>query len=165
MIGLLGLSGITVLESSGGIGAGPACMSNHGSNTTEFEPPGSQKKSTHTLSLRHPGCLSGSRVERWLDFRLRSNLQQHNTIQPPSGTSTTAPVVAGILALLSGARFRVGKGPLGFNNPWHYSIGWTAHNEITNGTAVGCNGINGQTGRPVSGGGVIPYATWNAMLG
>jgi tripeptidyl-peptidase-1 len=38
MIGLLGPRGITILESSGDIGVGSACMSNHGSNTTEFEP-------------------------------------------------------------------------------------------------------------------------------
>jgi tripeptidyl-peptidase-1 len=38
MIGMLGLRGITVLESPGDIGVGSACMSNHGSNATEFEP-------------------------------------------------------------------------------------------------------------------------------
>jgi tripeptidyl-peptidase-1 len=38
MIGLLGPRGITVLEPSADIGVGSACMSNHGSNTTEFEP-------------------------------------------------------------------------------------------------------------------------------
>lgn len=74
-------------------------------------------------------------------------------------------MVAGILALLNDARFRVGKGPLGFINPWLYSIGWTALNDITNGTAVGCNGINGQTGQAIPGGGIIPYATWNATIG
>ena len=30
---------------------------------------------------------------------------------------------------------------------------------------MGCNGINGQTGQPITGGGVIPYATWNATVG
>jgi tripeptidyl-peptidase-1 len=74
-------------------------------------------------------------------------------------------VVAGILALLNDARFRVGKGPLGFINPWLYSIGWTALNDITAGSSVGCNGINGQTGAAIPGGGVIPYATWNATVG
>jgi tripeptidyl-peptidase I len=38
MIGMFGLRGITVLESSSDIGVGSACMSNHGLNTPEFEP-------------------------------------------------------------------------------------------------------------------------------
>ena len=37
--------------------------------------------------------------------------------------------------------------------------------DITGGQSVGCNGVNGQTGAPVNGGGVIPYATWNATKG
>ncbi len=87
------------------------------------------------------------------------------SIQPSGGTSAASPVVAGILALLNDARFRVGKGPLGFINPWLYAIGWTALNDITGGSSVGCNGINGQTGAAIPGGGVIPYATWNATIG
>jgi tripeptidyl-peptidase-1 len=87
------------------------------------------------------------------------------TVQPSGGTSAAAPVVAGIIALLNDARFRAGKCALGFINPWLYSSGWTALNDITAGTAVGCNGINGQTGQPITGGGVIPYATWNATVG
>jgi tripeptidyl-peptidase I len=38
MIGMLGLRGITVLESSGDTGVGAGCMSNDGSNTTQFTP-------------------------------------------------------------------------------------------------------------------------------
>lgn len=38
MIGMLGLRGITVLESSGDTGVGAACISNDGTNTTQFTP-------------------------------------------------------------------------------------------------------------------------------
>jgi tripeptidyl-peptidase-1 len=43
MIGFLGLRGITVLESAGDTGVGAACISNDGTNTTQFTPqfPGS----------------------------------------------------------------------------------------------------------------------------
>jgi tripeptidyl-peptidase-1 len=43
MIGMLGLRGITVLESAGDTGVGAACISNDGTNTTQFTPqfPGS----------------------------------------------------------------------------------------------------------------------------
>lgn len=30
---------------------------------------------------------------------------------------------------------------------------------------MGCTGINGQTGEPVPGAGIIPYASWNATVG
>jgi tripeptidyl-peptidase-1 len=73
--------------------------------------------------------------------------------------------VAAIIALLNDARFRVGKGPLGFINPLLYAIGFTALNDITGGGSVGCNGVNGQTGAPVPGGGIVPYAMWNATSG
>lgn len=38
MIGLMGLRGITILESSGDTGVGAACMSNDGKNNAEFTP-------------------------------------------------------------------------------------------------------------------------------
>lgn len=90
---------------------------------------------------------------------------QDGEIGPSGGTSAAASVVAGILALLNDARFRVGKGPLGFINPLFYAIGSPALTDITSGSATGCNGINGQTGKAIPGGGVIPYATWNATIG
>jgi tripeptidyl-peptidase-1 len=38
MIGMLGLRGISVLESSGDTGVGAACRANDGSNATQFTP-------------------------------------------------------------------------------------------------------------------------------
>ncbi len=81
------------------------------------------------------------------------------------GTSAATPVFAAIIALLNDARLRSGKKPLGFLNPWLYSVGSKGLTDITAGGSVGCNGINGQTGKPVVGGGVIPYASWNATVG
>lgn len=81
------------------------------------------------------------------------------------GTSAAAPVFASVIALLNDARFRAGMPPLGFLNPWLYSIGVKGLTDITGGGSVGCTGINGQTGAPVVGGGVIPGAMWNATEG
>lgn len=50
-------------------------------------------------------------------------------------------------------------------NPWLYATGYHYLNDITGGSAVGCNGINGQTGQLIAGGGIIPYASWNATVG
>lgn len=33
------------------------------------------------------------------------------------------------------------------------------------GGSVGCNGVNGQTGANVTGGGIVPFASWNATVG
>jgi tripeptidyl-peptidase-1 len=81
------------------------------------------------------------------------------------GTSAAAPVFAGIIALLNDARLAAGKPALGFLNPFFYFLGYKGLNDITLGQAVGCNGIDGQSGEPVPGGGIIPWATWNATKG
>ncbi|CAD6592610.1 MAG: hypothetical protein ASARMPREDX12_006921 [Alectoria sarmentosa] len=81
------------------------------------------------------------------------------------GTSAAAPVFSSVIALLNDARFKAGKPALGFLNPWLYAIGFTGLTDITGGQSVGCNGINGQTGAPVPGGSIIPFASWNATQG
>ena len=43
-----------------------------------------------------------------------------------------------------------------------YAVAYVGFTDITAGGSVGCNGINGQTNRPVPGGSIIPYASWNA---
>ena len=50
-------------------------------------------------------------------------------------------------------------------SPSVYAVGFTGLTDITGGQSVGCNGINGQTGAPVVGGSIIPYASWNATGG
>ena len=80
------------------------------------------------------------------------------------GTSAAAPVFASVIALLNDARLRAGKPTLGFINPWLYANGYKGLTDITAGEAVGCNGVNGQTGQPINGS-IIPFATWNATVG
>ncbi|KAK4183364.1 subtilisin-like protein [Podospora australis] len=54
-----------------------------------------------------------------------------------SGTSASAPVFAGIVALLNAARRTRGLPPLGFLNPWLYA-NKQAFTDITEGAGVGC---------------------------
>ncbi|KAM3505693.1 hypothetical protein MY10362_002783 [Beauveria mimosiformis] len=56
------------------------------------------------------------------------------------GTSASAPIFAGIVALLNDARLARGKAPLGFLNPWIYSIGLQGgFMDVVNGSTFGCN--------------------------
>lgn len=54
-----------------------------------------------------------------------------------AGTSASAPVVAGVVALLNAARRSKGLSPLGFLNPWLYN-NTAALNDITTGAGEGC---------------------------
>ena len=81
------------------------------------------------------------------------------------GTSAAAPVWAAIVGLLNDARLRNGQKVLGFLNPLLYSDLYKGLTDITGGAAIGCNGINGQTGQPVPGAGIVPGASWNATEG
>lgn len=73
--------------------------------------------------------------------------------------------MAAILGLVNDARLRAGQPVVGFANPWLYSAASQLFNDVTAGQSQGCNGTNLQSGRNVTGGGVIPYATWNATVG
>ncbi|KAJ5758114.1 uncharacterized protein N7511_006808 [Penicillium nucicola] len=81
------------------------------------------------------------------------------------GTSAAAPTFAGIVALLNDARLRAGKPVLGFLNPFLYSKGYKALNDITGGASYGCGGIDPQSEAAVSGSLIIPGAHWNATEG
>jgi len=72
------------------------------------------------------------------------------------------------MALLNDARFRAGKPALGFVNSLLYGVAranTTSINDITEGGAVGCAGIDLQNGINITGAGIIPYASWNATQG
>ncbi|KAI1785024.1 family S53 protease [Ganoderma leucocontextum] len=56
-----------------------------------------------------------------------------------SGTSTASPTFASIVALLNDRLIAAGKSPLGFLNPFLYSTGASAFNDITSGSNPGCN--------------------------
>ena len=57
------------------------------------------------------------------------------------GTSCASPTFAGVVALLNDQRLKAGKKPLGFLNPWLYSIGpkvANALNDVESGSNMGC---------------------------
>ncbi|KZT38760.1 subtilisin-like protein [Sistotremastrum suecicum HHB10207 ss-3] len=56
-----------------------------------------------------------------------------------SGTSASTPLFSSFVTLLNDARLARGQQPLGFLNPWLYSIGKKGLNDITQGASVGCN--------------------------
>ncbi|KAL4804048.1 peptidase S8/S53 domain-containing protein [Aspergillus unguis] len=80
------------------------------------------------------------------------------------GTSCSAPVFSGVVALLNDVRFKAGKPSLGFLNPWLYKTGVEGLNDIVDGGSLGCDGHNRFGGSP-NGSPVIPFASWNATEG
>ncbi|KAK7957178.1 uncharacterized protein PG986_006400 [Apiospora aurea] len=71
-----------------------------------------------------------------------------------SGTSASCPLTGGIISLLNDARIASGMPPMGFLNPWIYSVGRKGVNDITSGSAHGCDtaGFPAQKGwDPVTG--------------
>lgn len=65
-----------------------------------------------------------------------------------SGTSCSSPIFASVIALLNDRLIAAGKSPLGFLNPFLYSTGASAFNDITSGNNPGCNttGFSATTG-------------------
>ncbi|CAH7671953.1 peptidase S8/S53 domain-containing protein [Phakopsora pachyrhizi] len=55
------------------------------------------------------------------------------------GTSASAPTFAAIIALLNDYNHSQGKGPMGFLNPWLYSVGRNGFTDVVEGSAAGCN--------------------------
>ncbi len=58
------------------------------------------------------------------------------------GTSCSSPTLASIISLLNDRLIAAGRSPLGFLNPFLYSSGQSALNDITSGSNPGC-GTNG----------------------
>ncbi|OSD01273.1 family S53 protease-like protein [Trametes coccinea BRFM310] len=63
-------------------------------------------------------------------------------VKPVAGTSAASPTVASLVALLNDAIIKDGGAPVGFLNPFLYSQGASALNDITQGNNPGC-GTNG----------------------
>ncbi|KAH9218824.1 peptidase S8/S53 domain-containing protein [Leptodontidium sp. 2 PMI_412] len=78
------------------------------------------------------------------------------------GTSASAPAFAGIISLLNNARLSAGSKPLGFLNPWLYSVGKKGLTDIVGGGSKGCTGVDQYSGLPTP---YVPYAGWNATKG
>ncbi|KAJ5153406.1 uncharacterized protein N7482_009884 [Penicillium canariense] len=116
------------------------------SQYADFEGRGFPDVSAHSLYPRHEVIYVGKKAGS-------------------GGTSAAAPTFAGIVGLLNDARLRAGKPVLGFLNPFLYSKGYKALNDITGGSSYGCTGIDPQSDEAVSGSLVIPGAHWNATEG
>lgn len=218
---MMGLRGITILESSGDTGVGAPCQSNDGLARPEFTPqfPGScpyitavggtQSYAPEVAWDASSGGFSNyferawyqeAAVAEYLSSHLapaaRANFSMYaggfrgrafpdvaaHSLSPDylfyfagsaamtGGTSAAAPVVAGLVGLINDARLKAGKPVMGFINPWLYSLGssgngTTGITDVTAGAAVGCTGVNLQSGKPVPGASVIPGAMWNATVG
>jgi tripeptidyl-peptidase-1 len=79
-----------------------------------------------------------------------------------SGTSASAPAVAGIIGLLNAQRLQSGQPTLGFLNPWLYETGAETMTDITVGGSSGCSG------RSIYSSSTTPYvrdASWKAVKG
>ena len=66
-----------------------------------------------------------------------------------AGTSCSSPIFASVIALINDQLVAAGKSPLGFLNPFLYSTGASALNDITTGSNPGCNtnGFPATTGK------------------
>ncbi|KZT28047.1 family S53 protease [Neolentinus lepideus HHB14362 ss-1] len=84
------------------------------------------------------------------------------------GTSCASPIFASIVSLLNDELIAAGKSPLGFLNPFLYSDGASAFNDITSGDNPGCNtnGFSAKSGwDPVTGLGTPNYAKLRTAVG
>ncbi|KAI0633307.1 family S53 protease-like protein [Trametes polyzona] len=72
----------------------------------------------------------------------------NSTVTSVSGTSASTPVFASVVALLNDRLIAAGQSPMGFLNPFLYSTGKSALNDITEGSNPGC----GTDGFPASNG-------------
>ncbi|KAF2405189.1 subtilisin-like protein [Trichodelitschia bisporula] len=81
-----------------------------------------------------------------------------------SGTSASAPTVAGLVGLINAARIEAGQAPLGMMNPWLYLEGFRALTDIVHGGSTGCLGTVDGLSENISAS-FVPFASWNATKG
>lgn len=83
----------------------------------------------------------------------------NGSLNPLDGTSASTPTVASIFALVNDALIAQGKPPMGFLNPWLYSVGFEAFKDVTSGSAIGCGteGFPARTGWDAVTGFGTPY--------
>ncbi|TFK49384.1 subtilisin-like protein [Heliocybe sulcata] len=85
-----------------------------------------------------------------------------------AGTSCSSPIFASIVSLLNDELIAAGMSPLGFLNPFLYSTGASAFNDVTSGDNPGCstNGFSATSGwDPVTGLGTPNYAKLRTAVG
>ncbi|KAH9049267.1 subtilisin-like protein [Lactarius deliciosus] len=91
---------------------------------------------------------------------IKFRMVQRGKFHFASGTSGSAPTVAGIISLLNDYLISKGSNPLGFLNPWLYGTGLPGLNDITSGSNPGCNtdGFSAVAGwDPVTGLGTLDF--------
>jgi len=76
--------------------------------------------------------------------------------------SASAPTFASVVANLNSARLSRHQPPLGFLNPFIYSVGYKGLTDIVDGGSNGCTGIDIYSRLPTP---FVPYASWNATEG
>ncbi|KAF6838081.1 tripeptidyl peptidase a [Colletotrichum plurivorum] len=215
LIGMMGLRGVSILESSGDTGVGAPCRANDGSNALQFTPTfpatcpyitavgGTQAFGPEITWVASGSGFSNYFKQAWYqeaavtsylatgisaetktyytpftNFTGRGfpDISAHSASPPfpivnanrlvgTGGTSASAPLVAGLVGLLNDARIRVGQPTMGFMNPWLYKRGFRGLTDVNTGVAQGCGGVDLQSGKPLQGAGVIPFATWNGTQG
>ena len=77
-------------------------------------------------------------------------------------SSAAAPTFAAIVANINGNRIVHGQRPLGFLNPFIYSVGYKGLTDIVDGGSDGCTGVDIYSGLPTP---FVPFASWNATPG
>ncbi|KAL0931697.1 tripeptidyl peptidase a [Colletotrichum truncatum] len=215
LIGMMGLRGVTILESSGDTGVGAPCRANDGSNKPQFTPTfpatcpyitavgGTQAFGPEITWIASGSGFSNYFKQAWyqeaavtsyLATGISSETKKYyepfanfsgrgfpdisaHSASPPfpivaadrlvgtGGTSASAPLVAGLVGLLNDARIRVNQPTMGFMNPWLYKRGFRGLTDVNAGVAQGCGGVDLQSGKPIQGAGVIPFASWNGTQG
>ena len=94
--------------------------------------------------------------------RLSPVLQFPNSCLHDILHSCATPVIASIISQLNGARLSLGLRPLGFLNPFLYSVGYKALTDIVDGGSKGCRNASIKTNLPAP---LVPFASWNATKG
>ena len=76
--------------------------------------------------------------------------------------SAAAPTFAAVVANLNSARLSLHQPPLGFLNPFIYSVGYRGLTDIVDGGSTGCTGTDTTSGLKAP---FVPFASWNATKG
>jgi tripeptidyl-peptidase I len=84
------------------------------------------------------------------------------SVKKISGTSASAPAIAGMIGLLNAKRLQDGQPALGFLNPWLYQYGTQMATDITRGGSNGCTGRDQYSGLKTP---LVQGATWAAIPG
>ena len=135
-----------------------------------FERPSFQDRSVKGYIMKLRGRWKGLYNENGRGFpdisaqAARYQVWDKSGLKLLMGTSCSAPTVAGMIGLLNAARIQSNMPPMGWMNPWLYSVGWMGVNDINKGGNTGCTG-NGQFNGEANGSPVIPYAGFNATNG